>query len=973
MATTLRERTRDLFDQLLARERVMVSPKTEEAFARAGRSVVQYQHDVSAVAGSPSGYGSFGSPGPIPADVEKQMAVAGMITGGPFSPGRPIQQFSPWDMPPRVWDLPTGYNVATRPRSGTGRVSFWTLQSVLSSWDVARLCIEHMEDDIRSFDWSILPDDDVEEDVKDQCRQATKFFTRPDGTNYFDGWLNLYLEDMLRFDAATIFKERMRNGSVGQLQILSGTMIAPLADYFGKPPTGDAPTALQFANGVPWVWLYDDDLIYRPYRPVPESLYGLPPIEWLLMTGNTDMRFQWHFLQYFTEGSIPDHFMEAPPDQSDPEEIIKFQATWDAVMEGDQSMKHKIRWIPSGSKPVPAGDKKFDVEFPLYLMRKTCAAYKVTPADIGITDQVNKASSETQVDVQFRVGTYPRLKYIQSILTAFIQEELKLPCQFRFDIGREKEDRLQEAQAMDAYVKMGALSPDEVRRDILNLPIDSGSPTPRFIFSPRAGAIPLRSIAEIGGEIDPRTASFEESDVDVHAGEKARTPISPTGVIPQPDDVATLKGKVAAPPTGTPQVAGGTPAGGGGQGTPPGETAVGGQPAMRSVEQELRNWRDNARKRVRSGKAPREFDTEVIPDGLYRAVWSKLRRAASDEEVADAFRLPLSGAAVADPLAAGLAVKAQDTGRVLLIQRSNADPDDPAAGTWEFPGGHLEEDEPPLYAAMREWEEETGAELPLGQVIGTWVSPDGVYQGFIYQVPSEAEVDVNLDYDRRSVLNPDDPDGDAVEVAAWWDPAHLIGNPSLRKECREMTDWELFFEEPIVRFNPNHDASGRFADGGAGAKKGGGRAGGGTTAIGKTTTFVGDKGEDLVAGNSQLRGALESRLGGKFEAIAHQQTGTGRTARNTALDAKVGKYGVEIKTITWKNKDGKAAIKGEEKARKEAYCRSNRLKPVTILQRIDGPRGEVSLWMHQGVASRSYWTGEHLGTFKIPGLKDYFK
>src|SRR5258708_12798448 len=34
------------------------------------------------------------------------------------------------------------------------------------------------------------------------------------------------------------------------------------------------------------------------------------------------------------------------------------QDTWDAVMEGDQAMKHKIRWVPAGSKPIPAGDKK---------------------------------------------------------------------------------------------------------------------------------------------------------------------------------------------------------------------------------------------------------------------------------------------------------------------------------------------------------------------------------------------------------------------------------------------------------------------------------------------------------------------------------------------------------------------------------------------------------------------------------------
>lgn len=142
-------------------------------------------------------------------------------------------------------------------------------------------------------------------------------------------------------------------------------------------------------------------------------------------------------------------------------------------------------------------------------------------------------------------------------------------------------------------------------------------------------------------------------------------------------------------------------------------------------------------------------------------------------------------------VAAGLAVVAADTGRTLLIQRA-IDPADPASGRWEWPGGKLEPDEIGLDAAKREWREEVGQELPPGEVAGTWISSNGVYQGFLYVIPEESAVAINAD--NPAVLNPDDPDSDNVAVVAWWDPRDLPGMPALREECRASADWGLLFE-----------------------------------------------------------------------------------------------------------------------------------------------------------------------------------
>jgi hypothetical protein len=94
------------------------------------------------------------------------------------------------------------------------------------------------------------------------------------------------------------------------------------------------------------------------------------------------------------------------------------------------------------------------------------------------------------------------------------------------------------------------------------------------------------------------------------------------------------------------------------------------------------------------------------------------------------------------PVAAGLAVVADDTGRVLLLQRQ-LDEEDHNSGKWELPGGKIDAGEAPLEAACREWTEEVGCSLPEGRLDynrgengRSWISGNGKYQGFVYHVTS---------------------------------------------------------------------------------------------------------------------------------------------------------------------------------------------------------------------------------------------
>jgi SPP1 gp7 family putative phage head morphogenesis protein len=917
----------------------------------------------------------------MPAEVAASIDNQGLNWASPYSPGQPLQPFSGYGGLPKAWNVPAGYNIVSRPQRDS-RVSFEVLKQLTDSYDIARMCIGHRIDDVRSLGYAVATkkgfrgDDDA---VIAEAERILEYPEGPGGTLPFHAWLAKYLEDVLRYDAGCLYRRRDRAGRVIGLKVVSGITIAPVLDYWGDTPLPPAPAYVQFYQGQPWKWLTTKDIIYVPFRPQSDSPYGFAPLEAVLLNANTDLRFQMHFLNWFTQGTVPEGFAMAPEDISTKDQLADWQGYWDALLYGDDAAKHQIKFMPFGTKFEWPKDKPFDEKFPLYLMRKTAAAFHITPNDLGWTETVNRATADTQVDVQFRIGTLPLVEHVECIINSYLQVDRGLPVEFSFDTGQEKEDRLAEAQTWGVYVQNGAASPDEMRRELTGLPIDPARPTPRVLISQRLGAVPLLALEGVAGKIDPETFG---PAADQPALDQPFVP--PIGVVPHPgttDDQASIaaldayqvqvrqqleseqggtsareseqdrdaRGTRQAVPTGgqplkqAPQqqaaAAAQQPAAPAGQQPPQpaqqrpkDEPEL--QPAAKSVTlsgaeaSELAAFRRFVDKRRDWGRWTHDFEfsavdpataanlnagaraevlakaagadhiaravyeqllsdfpaqdvtwvlglrwtgpefvpldqidwsnqeswtashqpekvakyarkiqkgkikpgiliarpgkpTVMIADGhhhalaekqLHRPVYGyiahpttvtgpwdelhsyqqhdgdggkkgkrgkgKLAKAGTQQPAA-----PDTGRsapkATESPVAAGIAVHAADSGRILMLQRALAD-DDPAAGTWEFPGGKLEDGETPAQGAVREWAEETGCVLPEGQLTGTWTSPNGAYQGFVWQVPSET--DVPIDAGRDEVTNPDDPDGDQFEALAWWDPSTLDGNPVVRPE-----------------------------------------------------------------------------------------------------------------------------------------------------------------------------------------------
>lgn len=609
-------------DRRRRREHLEIIAKVEKALPQFGGALVPASGgrpagvDLSSIAARMAIGGVATVTNITPEAIVEALTAQGLSAELPFSPGKPLEPYAGYDGDARLFNYTVGQNISTRPR--TNRIPFETLKGIIDAYDVAQICIRHLINDVRTLPVLFKPLDGTKDDVSADIAAARAFWRKPDKRLPYKAWVAKLLNEVLRYDAGVLYRQRTRDGSLHALKVVSGPTIAPLIDYYGDIPEPPAPAYSQFVNGVPWKWFTTDDLLYIPQNPQADSVYGLAPIEGVLLTANTDVRFQWHFLNYFTEGTVPEGFMEAPPDLDSPEQIEKWQATWDAFMQGDQAVKHQIRWVPHDANYTATKDTQFDEKFPLYLMRRTTAAFGVTPNDLGFTESVNRATGDTQIDVQWRVGTKPLVGWLEDIMNEVTQVDLGLQVEMKLDAGQEKEDRLVEAQAHQIYCMIGAEGPDEVRESVLGLPVNPAEMVPRTITT-RNGLVPIKNLLEIAGTIDTETGAPAAGTV---------TPIETTGYqvpmsVPPPAGTNAHQAALAAEDA-------------------PLALPVGAPVAKAYADEDdepdpivLRQWRANARTQVKKGLTPRRFPDLQGP--LVDEIWSRLEHATDYAAIDAAF------------------------------------------------------------------------------------------------------------------------------------------------------------------------------------------------------------------------------------------------------------------------------------------------------------------------------------------------
>jgi hypothetical protein len=481
----------------------------------------------SMVAGPPEGFGRR---------LGRALAIsilgadAGRVLFPPQQPLQPIAQPLDYGAVGRPWDFPVGWNTRVTPR--TGKVPFAVLRDMASAelgYDVLRVLIERVKDDIVSMEWTIGPED--KKKARDaRCDEVQDFLEYPDKVHSWADWLRMLLEQMLVYDAPAIWLRPTRGGDLYSLELLDGSMIAPKIMADGRlPPPDYGPAYQQVIKGLPAVDYVQPvpkgqpvpldpngqpfpELLYKPRNPRVDSLYGYSPVEQIMTTVYIAHAREKYLLEYYKNGSTADLIFQVP-ETWNPDQIAQFDKWWNAMLSGNLENRRRAQFVPHGVVPFDVREKALTDESDQWLIRICCFAFGLSP--MPFIKMMNRASGETHAEQQKEEGTMPYLNWVANLMHQVIDMKFGYRdlC-FRWE-EEVATDPLEEAQRFKVYLDTKVYHPDEVRQklgdDAMPAPLREQMDMPNFSETVNATVLPPEQQAEADARQQQRDDAAAEA------------------------------------------------------------------------------------------------------------------------------------------------------------------------------------------------------------------------------------------------------------------------------------------------------------------------------------------------------------------------------------------------------------------------------------------------------------------------------
>lgn len=324
-----------------------------------------------------------------------------------FGPGKPLAPVAPEETRGRQWDYPFAVNMTQRPRQEQGEtgIDFATLRALSDptggGLDLLRLAIETRKDQMEAQRWHLVARDGS--DGGDKARAIEQAMRTPDLEHTRSQWQRMLLEDLLVIDAPCIYLAPSTKGYKVP-QVMDGALLKRLVREDGRTPLPPEMAFQQVLKGVPGVEYTLDELVYLPRNLRSYRLYGMSPVEQVVMTVSIALRRQLSQLEYYTAGSIPDVIMTAPESWS-ADQIKQFQQWWDSILSGNSEERRRARFVPGGVKPYELKPDALKDQFDEWLARVICYAFNLSPQ--ALVPQMNRATADTAKESAQEEGLEP--------------------------------------------------------------------------------------------------------------------------------------------------------------------------------------------------------------------------------------------------------------------------------------------------------------------------------------------------------------------------------------------------------------------------------------------------------------------------------------------------------------------------------------------------------------------------------------
>jgi len=513
----------------------------------------------------------------------------------PFGPGTPYTPTEATGSAPRTLQPPVSQNLRTRPRdwSGANLTSFQKLRA-LADVDLVRIVIQDVKGQILGMERAVALKEGIKDtpETQKQLERAKAWVDHPDPGAWlsFRRWLSKMLEEVLVTDALSLYPLHDRahrftdpSGRPFGLRQIDGATIVPLVDALGQPPVAPDPAFEQVIQGRVETAFRMGELWYLPRFPRPDSPYGRSNTECVLITINLALRADLADLSYYTDGTLPDGLYAIAADWS-PDQIRTYQEDFDAVLEGNEAARRRIRFVPTGTFSETK-KRAWDYQFREWMARVVAWAFQVSP--MPIAKQMNRATGETMEQSTIESGVRPLAEFIEEPINQFIAGPLGCPDVEMHFGSDETEDGTLVKDRNVAYLGRGVRTINSVRREIGEDDLDPEIGDEPLWDTP-SGPVFLKDI-------------IEKRKAEAAAREKALAAPAPTP--PASLDEGGAGPKLAPAPAGET------------------DTDAG------KAEADLLRWRTFAMRKAAEGKPLRRFESEAIPPHERLRVSTTLQRS----------------------------------------------------------------------------------------------------------------------------------------------------------------------------------------------------------------------------------------------------------------------------------------------------------------------------------------------------------
>ena len=412
---------------------------------------------------------------------------------------------------PRKWQYEVAWNLDLQ-----GRLAQWNiLSSAAVQIDIFSRAIAIRTADVTkmSASWQVSPDavNTIMADNNITSSEAAKIarklnIAKIDELNEFwenpypmmdeswESWITEFLWQRLVYDGVPVHPHYTLGGKLIGFDIIEASTIKRLLDDDGAPPRPPNPAFQQILFGFPRgeflaspdkdgqfylggeYRIQDrDQLSYFVVNKRTNSPYGISPVEMALQIGNVYVeRLKWLQAEY-AYGTTARGYIESSTSEMSQQSFAEWNRILNGWFEGQTNNRQQMTVLPDGFKSptfTPQMDEKFKSDFDEMLIKRTAGFFGITPSQFGVIPRAGlgggKGASEGAADETETVSSKPQNRQIEAAINSLARRYQGATRAVTFTLTDDEgsEDRLEAAKSHQVYFSIGALTANDMRKDL---------------------------------------------------------------------------------------------------------------------------------------------------------------------------------------------------------------------------------------------------------------------------------------------------------------------------------------------------------------------------------------------------------------------------------------------------------------------------------------------------------------------------